>query len=308
MSNTKLRLTTRKPAWFWPFGASKPTVVTRYWPRNDRQEASDHDAAVEMLIGHVRGLARYLAANGHKAAMGLTAGKDSRLLFAALHDADPYLFTFVRSRSGLKTSDEETRAARLVAERYGATREVYAIRTQTTEEDVSDPFAYAYRRSSSYLRGRTAIWQKRLAEKGFDYASTRFIRGSGGEVLRGFYQKTRRSIRYVNALNRARAYSINVTSPTTLKQFCRFMRVADFSTRGLRGWDANDTFYWEHRMGLWGSASLSEADLALPALAGYNSRNLFVRFMRLPWPERKDGRSFQKATMPLAPKLADLPD
>lgn len=41
-------------------------------------------------------------------------------------------------------------------------------------------------------------------------------------------------------------------------------------------YDPNDIFYWEHRMGMWGSAMLNEMDPAVYSIVGFNSRQLYA--------------------------------
>ncbi len=124
--------------------------------------------------------------------------------------------------------------------------------------------------------------------------------------MRGFYQVHEPGSVDVSVRQLANAYDVNSGSNVTRRLLRRHDGKNSISPRErLSGYDPNDMFYWEHRMGTWGSVSLTEADLAMPAMVGYNSRNLFKAFMRLSGPDRfLAGRAFEMATPLLRPKLA----
>jgi len=105
----------------------------------------------------------------------------------------------------------------------------------------------------------------------------------------------------------ANAYDVNAGSAITRRLFRDFMDLVGFDSKFLHGRDPNDLFYWEHRMGIWGSSAMSEVDLAQCSLAGYNSRNLFDTFLALPWESRSARLAFHQATRELAPLLVESP-
>jgi hypothetical protein len=54
------------------------------------------------------------------------------------------------------------------------------------------------------------------------------------------------------------------------------MERANYDER-LMGWgfDLNDVFYWEHRMGMWGAAMHNEMDPVMLSMTGFNSREVY---------------------------------
>jgi hypothetical protein len=124
--------------------------------------------------------------------------------------------------------------------------------------------------------------------------------------MRGFYQHTGKKISKISMFQLADTYDVNAGSRITRSLFQDMMDRVSFSSESLMGYDANDMFYWEHRMGTWGSVSMSEADLAMPSMVAYNSRNLFKTFMALPQAVRASRSAFEVATLELAPALKDL--
>ena len=53
-----------------------------------------------------------------------------------------------------------------------------------------------------------------------------------------------------------------------------------------RGHDVNDLFYWEHRVGMWASASMNGFNGACRSMVGYNSRTMFEAAFGLKAEER----------------------
>ena len=92
-----------------------------------------------------------------------------------------------------------------------------------------------------------------------------------------------------------------------LEAFEAFIDRADYAHEILTTYDPNDIFYWEHRMGMWGSAMLNEMDAALLSLVGFNSRPLYASAFGLPPEERFTKALLLAITARFNPKLADLP-
>ncbi len=74
--------------------------VTRFWPRGPHEKPTTDTEALDALILHMRGLVEHFQVARLKSLIGLTAGTDSRLLFAAFRSSDPYLFHYLRRESG----------------------------------------------------------------------------------------------------------------------------------------------------------------------------------------------------------------
>jgi hypothetical protein len=156
-------------------------------------------------------------------------------------------------------------------------------------------------------QGRSgAPWLVPLMRRNPQHDRGRFIRGSGGEILRGFYQGGSTRIGRIGPAQLAHSYGVSAGSALVRGAFARFIDTTGFTEDRLMGWDPNDMFYWEHRMGTWGSLALAEADLAARSLAGFNARNLFATFMALDWPLRAARRGITEAIAELAPEIAGL--
>lgn len=287
--NTKLILPDQKVERFWPRAALGPTVQ------------SDHAASV--LVDHLRGMSAFMQHRGLRPVVGLTAGTDSRGVFAGIKDLNPYVFTYVRSETGESVASKDARTASQIAAAYGIKANVWPVKNRLSLNDTDDEFSKAFRLATGYYRGPGSPWLRSLMNVRAEVPNGLFVRGFGGEVMRGFYQSMGKKIRKISVFQLADTYDVNAGSNITRRLFGDMMDITSFDAPNLHGLDPNDVFYWEHRMGTWGSVSMAEADLAMPSIVGYNSRNLYQTFMRLTGADRSSREAFNIATDRLAPTL-----
>lgn len=269
--------------------------VERYWPRAPLM-ASDRGQALACLKEHLEGLRHYHDENALEPIVGLSAGRDSRGVLAALACLRPRLFTFVRSADAQSAHSADSRTARQLAEKIGLTVEIIKIPAPPQLDTASTEFAVTFRQNTGYVRGNNSSWVEHYAN--FPPTDHVFVRGFGGEIMRGFYPKMKEA----NPQSLSNLYDVNAGSRMSRDAFAEFIEVARWGEESLRGYDPAGMFYWEHRMGIWGSIALSESDMAFRGVPGYNSRDLFKAFMGLPL--EVDPRSiFEMAVVELLPAL-----
>lgn len=273
--------------------------VGRYWPRNDLS-ATDGDQAQEALSAHLQGLGRYIQQNKLDPLVGLSAGRDSRGIFAAVMHLAPKLFTFVRSVDALSEDSADSRTARLLAEQAGLDLEIVKVPAPPHLDTAASAFATTFRQNTGYVRGYNSGWVEHYHHSLL--GGHIFIRGFGGEVMRGFYD----AIDELSPSSLSNLYDVNAGSKFSQDAFARFIEVADWNAVNLRNYNLSDLFYWEHRMGVWGASALLESDMSFRSIPGYNSRDLFTAFMGLP--EVLDRRFiFERAIETLAPEFVGVP-
>lgn len=275
-------------------------VVERYWPRGPKHRV-DRAQAVALLVAHLEGLRSYARHIGTTTTVGLSAGRDSRGVLAALKPLDPRVFTFVRSKGAKSSDSPDSRVARELASRCGLDLEIVRVPAPPPLDEALSPFAITFRRNTGYVRGRNSSWVEYFAGK--DLPELLFVRGFGGEVMRGFYPP----ITEISSPALAHTYDVNAGSRLAREPFESFIEVAGWSRDDFQDFDLADLFYWEHRMGTWGASALAESDMAFRTVPGYNSRNLFSAFMGLPVESRKTSDLFDEATVRLAPELSGIP-
>lgn len=272
--------------------------VRRYWPRGPIARTTP-EQALEALVEHLRALGRYFVSNGIRPIVGLSAGRDSRGVLAALAGLQPKVFTFVRSSSDSAGNPADQRAASQLADVAGLELEVICLSVPPRLDDASSAFAVTFRQNTGFVRGNNSGWVEHYAGGAFE--NDLFVRGFGGEVMRGFYP----AVTEANPRSLARLYDLNAGSNMARDAFERFMRVSEWDSAGQSGYPPNEALYWEHRMGIWGASALSESDMAFRSIPGYNSRDLFTSFMGLP-PEQDRRLLFEAAAAMLAPQLSQV--
>ena len=272
--------------------------VERYWPRAGLVH-TDRAQALASLKEHLEGLRGYLEENALEPIIGLSAGRDSRGVFAALAPLRPRLFTFVRSADAQSSHSADSRTARELASKAGLDVEIIKIPAPPQLDTASTGFAITFRQNTGYVRGNNSSWVEHYA--GLPPTDHVFVRGFGGEVMRGFYPQ----IQEANPQSLSHLYDVNAGSRMSRDAFAQFIEVAGWGEDARFGYDPAGMFYWEHRMGTWGAIALSESDMAFRGLPGYNSRDLFGVFMSLP--AEVDRRSiFESAVMELRPDLGEI--
>lgn len=273
--------------------------VRRYWPRSSIAQTTP-EQALDALVEHLRALGRYFDASGLRPIIGLSAGRDSRGVLAALDRQHPRIFTFVRSSSDSAGNPADTRAARALAEVAGLDLEVIRLDSPPSLDAASSPFAVTFRHNTGYVRGNGSGWVEHYA--GSSAENELFVRGFGGEVMRGFYPK----VAAATPKSLANLYDVNAGSNMTREAFGNFMQVSGWGGLDGTGYQPHEALYWEHRMGIWGSSALAESDMAFRSIPGYNSRQLFEFFLGLP--AAVDRRNiFETAIMSMEPALAVIP-
>jgi hypothetical protein len=260
--------------------------VTRYWPREPLVRTTPQ-AAAAVLEEYLRGMGAWMRAQDRVPLVGLTGGTDSRGVLVACADLRPRLFTYVRSGSGMLAASPDSRAAATLAATLGLPLQVLQVRDRPALNEVTAPVDAAFRLATGHVRGSSATWVGAVHRELPVEPRHLYVRGFGGEVLRGFYQDRPTAATRPTPNQLARAYDVNAGSVVTRAAFEHFTETTGFADACAAGaLDPNDLLYWEHRMGVWGSVAMSEADLAMPGIVGYNSRALFSAFLGLDYPTR----------------------
>jgi hypothetical protein len=291
-------------------------TTARYWPRQPRGETSLDD-----FLSH---LERYLAAFvphvglHHTPVLGLSGGVDSRALIAAFrtHGSSMKLVTW--------TGNYVTEAELPVVEELRAYLDT-DHRYVNVAEHLDDPTFLAVKAISDRNVGRYRGGPRltgHMYRTFHDVPDAAFVRGYGGEILRGFYDVSVRTppadapdtppVVRINAAELFRRYNGKAKiAPrerwTEIGQlaFEQFLERAHYdSTVADSGYEFADIFYWEHRMGMWGSVMHSEMDAAMWSVTGYNSRPLYESAFGLERGLTLKGSLLAEATARLDPELA----
>jgi hypothetical protein len=259
--------------------------TTRYWP--DRPIASssfdDFFCEIDTLF---RSSIRYLSQH-YTPVFGISGGIDSRSVFAAWQKHGAAFRGVTWKRQYLKPSEISSVAA--IVDYLNRPHETIEFTGEFDREiaTVAGINCGEYRAPSRL----TAEMHKLFG----DNARSIFVRGYGGEIARGFYNTPpmastfRPPMADDSPAEMTRVYDAKRSTyygSLVFTAFKGFARRANYQDIDRFGFDVNDIFYWEHRMGMWGAAMLNEMDAAMFSFAGINSRAVFERAFGLPRDER----------------------
>jgi asparagine synthetase B (glutamine-hydrolysing) len=255
--------------------------TVRYWPRRDRRPTSFEEFFRELddyftaLVSDLR---------DHRPIVGVTGGIDCRVLLAAFRCRG----LEVRGVTWLDRATRERELPSVMEVAARASKEHTFLPFRRPTDEAPEIASAAMRNVGGFrTEGGTSLtvrMHQRYAGRG-----AVFIRGSAAEVIRGFYQYTvRRPMGTLAASELLRLYSRRFTEVRPeraddaaarrigLAAFEGFMVRANYDERLVNsGFDLNDIFYWEHRMGMWSAAQHNELDPATPSLSGFNSRRVY---------------------------------
>jgi hypothetical protein len=142
-----------------------------------------------------------------------------------------------------------------------------------------------------------------------------FVRGYGGEIIQGFYGVGGKpGIEALAAADLVRAYGLSMKKPFSDKfvglvseAVEQFMARANYEGLDGFGYDINDLYYWESRMGMWGGSMHNVMDAAMLSFPGFNSRRLFEAAFGLEPEERQTYELLLGLTRRYDEELAKFP-
>lgn len=278
--------------------------IERFWPvkrlKTDGIEAF-FDRCDTYFAAMAQGLGR------RPVFLGLTGGIDTRFLLAGLasHGLDIHGMTWL----GGYHDPRERPVIEEIAARMGIENDF--IKIPGPRNDIA---AIAGRNGggSRGASGLTSAIGSALPSCG----DAAFVRGYGGEIMRGFYNLLREPMRdgSPEEMFRIYAYKSKVKEPDPVfddfaqDAFEAFAaRVGYDATLAALGYDVNDLFYWEHRMGMWAAMMNNEMDPAMFGMTGLNDRVMYDLAFGLPPARRLTKALFSQYIDRTEPRLAGLP-
>jgi hypothetical protein len=272
--------------------------TARYWPRgvNPAGQVEEFHGRLDRSLG---ALARHVSERGAPV-IGATAGADSRVAIAAfLRNGVPFE-TATWRLADLSESERDIIAdlVRLTGAPHVETPSDAETRTRGIAQANSGGYRHVYR----------GTFEMRAAYSG--RPGTIFVRGHGAEVMRGFFNLWPTRMTALTPPEMARLYYSPTGAPLPaglLEMFEGYFERANYAGVADLGFDPNDIYYWEHRMGMWSSAVSNEFDVAMPSLPAFNSRPLFASALALPPGIRLTKRLLLAATDRLDPRFHGLP-
>jgi hypothetical protein len=270
----------------------------RYWPRIARAEIGK-EAFLSEVRRYFDGFVPFISER-YTPIFGLTGGIDSRAALAA----------FGNKFLGTTWTHYYPKPERPIVQ---ALLEYLAVdhKFMRRGDYPRGRIAMAAEKSSGELR-TTQLLSEAMAAA-YPGPNHVFIRGYGGEILRGFLSYQKR-ILDLSPRSMTTAYGSSIRKCPSSddyiafcdKAFTVFRDRANYNGLEAFGYKPVDHFYWEHRMGMWGASMLNGMDPGVYSMVGFNSRPLFEAAFSLPDNVRRmDNLKLSKALLKSVVRLYD---
>lgn len=274
------------------------TKTHRYWPRTPLKPTSKAEFLVAARV-YCDAFSSFVKSH-YAPVFGVTGGIDSRAGFAA------FMGRFRAMTWTRQLKEAEKPIINRIVDRL-ALDHVYIDPTIS-----KDAIANAAIVAGGQVRGPRPYVEGMAKHYGGSNAA--FVRGYGGEILRGFPVYQRRNNVFTH---KAMTYTYSTSMRNCEKgrdylEFCHaafegYMQRACYEGLERFGYKAWDLFYWEHRMGTWGASVLSETDPGIYSLVAFNSRPLYEVAFGLPDEDRLTKELLNEVVRLYDQELADIP-
>lgn len=288
-------------------------TINRFWPAQPRLEHNNLEAVDQRMDLYFSRLREFLSRK--TVFVGMTGGVDTRFLTAGLIAAHKERGDKLDLRGmtwlGGYSSDEEREVAARLANSVGIPVTLIPL------GDVKDEVSKVSGRNSGNMRGPSRL-SSGIHHALKDIGKSIFLIGYGGEIVRGFYNLTKNPISDCTAPSLAEAYIKKSRAkgiyedgydpvPVVTAAFEEFIEDTKIHRAVEHGYDINDIFYWEHRMGNWAAIMLDEIGSGPYCMAGINDRKLYEACLSLPSKVRLKKYFLKRRIDEWVPIWKDLP-
>ncbi|MGQ4582572.1 hypothetical protein [Lysobacter sp. F60174L2] len=246
----------------------------RYWPRRSIPGTSIGEFLAECR-GYFSRFSAHLAGR-YRPVLGVTGGVDTRAVIAGLvgNGLDVQLVTWTAGR----LPEEEVGVVAKMVEHLRQPHVYMDPRTRPDSEKFREIKA-ATKPATGFTRSESSLSANmgELTRRG-----DVFVRGYGGEIIRGFYNRHRKALSGNMAADFFDMYKTGriAKPPAGFQKFSMeaiegFIERANYDAE-LFNLDLRDLYYWEQRMGTWGANMHNEMDPAVYSITGLNSRPLYA--------------------------------
>ncbi|GEM_PF-2967347 len=266
--------------------------MERYWPRRPRA-VMDIKTASERAAKYLRGMVNAAAARS-PLSVSMTAGKDSRIIFAATRDvsADCFYYTTYRPGENYRIH-ADTRIPGMMLKHFGLKHNVI-----NASAPLPSWLQRVYRAnttiSSLNREGLTNAWWEHLPANSW--------RTTGHQGADNLFQH----------LNVPAADHLGALLPIWNSNNLARQVTQDWleeASSKAREYDhaLSDLFYSEFRLSRWAAHHQAQYDLAIESFGPHNCRALLEAMQSVPIEERVSGRLYEEVVRQLWPQLLDWP-
>jgi hypothetical protein len=235
----------------------------RYWPSREIAPV-DLEDAVSRIAASLKGTLRAIVAR-HPAMMAVTAGEDSRVLFAASEEVQEKIYFFVNDRAlGRKHPDIAVPAS--IFQSVGLDFNIHAV-----SDDVDEAFRRAFFRNTFLASERLLPSIHHLHKQGL--GNRHQILGVS-EIGRTFFGRLPASLSAFHL-----AYKLGYPGSAYVKTQCARLVPELVLLSQKFSVNAMSLFYWEQRLGNWGATRNSESLIAVEKIDPFNSHAVYATYL-----------------------------
>ncbi len=240
------------------------------------------------------------AARRYELLLPVTAGWDSRVLYAASKEVRDKTFYYIHQLGHLDDHNRDIVIPRNMLQQAGLPFHVVNAR-----EQMDDAFKKTFEKNVTHARSHLAkalgIYQN---YKQFDGKLN--VTGNGGEIARSYYYYFHHH-KKVDAKILARI-SKYADDPYVVDAFDKVLGDTERAASDS-GISVFDLLYWEQRMGNWGSMYPAEQDIAMEEFSPFNNRRLLTLLLSVDRKYRMPPAYllFRKLTAALWPEALQVP-
>ena len=243
-------------------------TITRFFPISPIPALTLEDAvllAATLLKGSFAA-----ASKRYDLLLPVTAGWDSRVLYAASKDVKDKTFYYIHQLGHLADDNRDIVIPGKLLNRAGLQFNVVNAREQM-DDDFRKIFVRNVTHARPHLAKALGIYQN---YKRFDGKLN--ITGNGGEIARSYYYYFHHHHKLDGrALARISKYN---DIPYVIDAFAKTL--ADTApAAGSSNISLFDLLYWEQRMGNWGAMYPAEQDIAIEEFSPFNNRKLLITLL-----------------------------
>lgn len=226
----------------------------------------------------------------------LTAGYDSRTIFAASIKASSNFSFFLSTMNILNKDSADIKFARSILKNYGK-----SLKIIDKLKELDDDFLKLYKNNIDHA----SILPKTLTIQHIFYLNKDLIHitGNNSAVFKDYYDKSTASS--------GKEISKLIGIPSNLVIFDKYFDEWINSVKEIvenDGIDMMKLFYWENRLSNWGVQYQQESDIANEEFAPFNNREIFIRLI---YASKEKGKSeediFKDIIKYLEPNLLNYP-
>lgn len=268
--------------------------INRFYPIKKHKEIKtkkESEKAINEIVDIMHKNCELATKKWKRPAISLSGGMDSKTTLSVANGLYDKFFLYSFQSKDTEIVDSE--AAHQICENIGQPHTIYKIPNKNEDIQHFDVFKKLINHNTAYMMN---ISDHELRKYMFLYKLNDFdieLKSWISEITRVFIER-KYKIKMSNTLNE-RQFNIFQTRyfmhPLLMRrgdrEYKKLMKEINLET-GIENYEHADLFYWEVRMGSWGTNVISSLDVGNKVTMPFNNRVLIEKFLSFPHEERKE--------------------